>query len=477
MEKSDTGIQSCATRIRDLHPAEAVRQSLRAIQQTEPHLHAFPWVLPADAIPTVEGGALAGVPFAADDRICTSFAPTTAASKMLAACTPPYTATAVQRLQAAGAVCVGKLNMDEFSMGHTTASSSFGQTANPWDCTRVPGGSAAAAAVVSGMVPAALASDTSGALRQSCALCGASGIRPTYGAVSRHGLVATAPSMDQIGVVARSIEDCALLLSHVAGHDPHDPTSARGETVDDTAALQTGGLSGLRIGIPAAAFGGDLDSETGDRIMQSARVWEAQGATLHDCALPGLEHAAAACYAIACVEANSSLARYDGIRYGYRAPEASSLHELYTRSRSHGFGAAVKRRLLLGALLLTDAYRSRYYQQALQVRQNIRQAFAQAFSHCDLLLLPCAPGTAPRAGGEEDPAATHRAERYTAPVSLAGLPAAALPCGFAKNGMPIGMQLVGKPFGERALIRAAHAFQTQTDFHRQRPEIEGRTQA
>lgn len=468
-------------RERNIGCVELTRAVLEQIKATEPNLNAYTSILEKWALAKAEtvqrrldGGEalspLAGVPVAVKDNICTSFAPTTCASKMLEHFTPPYDATAVERLEAAGAVLVGKLNLDEFAMGGSTETSCFGPTRNPWDTGRVPGGSSggAAAAVAAGSAPFALGSDTGGSIRQPCAFCGVSGIKPTYGAVSRYGLVAFASSLDQIGPVGRTVEDCAAVLSIIAGRDPRDSTSAAG--MPDFSTICSGLVENLRIGIPSNYFGDGLYGDVASSVQEAAKTLESLGAKLVPLELPLVDYAVPAYYVAACAEASSNLSRYDGVKYGFRAEGAETVGDLYIRSRSEGFGMEVKRRIMLGSFVLSSGYYDAYYKRALQARRRIQQGFDEAFGRCDLLLAPCAPTTAYRLGERiSDPLAMYLGDIYTVSVNLAGLPAVAAPCGFDRQGLPVGMQLIGPAFSEPRLIQAAHVFQQHTGFHLRTP--------
>ena len=416
---------------------------------------------------------LAGVPMAFKDNICVRGTPTTCASRILEGFTPCYHATAAERLLSAGAVSMGKLNMDEFAMGSTSETSCFGPVRNPWDPTRSPGGSSggAAAAVAAGEVWYALGSDTGGSLRQPAAHCGVTGMKPTYGAVSRYGLVAYASSLDQLGPIARSAADCAAVLDVVMGRDPKDSTSLDRPAGGLLAAL-TGDLRGKRVGLPVQCFGDGLEAEVRDAVLAAAAVLRARGAVLEEVDLPALEYAVPAYYVIACAEASSNLARFDGVRYGRRAEGCASPEELYRRTRTQGFGAEVKRRILLGTFVLSAGYYDAYYKKALRARAAIRTALEGAFQTCDLLLAPTAPSTAPELGESlADPLGMYLGDVYTVPANLAGLPALSMPCGFDRRGLPIGAQLMGPAWGEAAVLDAAHAFQLETDWHRRRPPV------
>ena len=397
---------------------------------------------------------LAGVPMAVMDNLCTAGLRTTCASKMLAQFVPPYSAAAVERLQAAGAILIGKTNMDEFAMGSTTETSAFGITKNPCAEDRVPGGSSggSAAAVAAGEAYYALGTDTGGSIRQPASHCGLVGIKPTYGSVSRY-------SMDQIGPLAKDVTDAAAVLELLCAQDPKDAVSVKREGTNFCGALQEG-VKGLRIGIPKAYFGQGISDEVSAAVLRAAEVFKAAGAVVEMFDLAYVKYAVPAYYTIADAEASSNLERYDGIKYGYRAEEYADLHGLYRKSRSAGFGTEVKRRILLGTFVLSaDCYEA-YYLKALKVRRLIRQAFENAFADYDVILGPAAPATAPKLGESlQDPLQMYLADIYTVSANLTGLPAICLPCGKDRAGLPIGLQLTGRAFGEEVLFRAAYTYE------------------
>ena len=415
-------------------------------------------------------GALAGIPFAHKDLFCTRGLATTCGSRMLEGFVPPYDAAVVERLDHAGAVCIGKANMDEFAMGSSNEHSHFGPVRNPWDPGRVPGGSSggSAALVAAGVVPFATGSDTGGSVRQPAAYCGITGLKPTYGRVSRWGMVAFASSLDQAGVLARSAADCALVLSTLAGHDPRDATSV-GRPVDDYLGTLADGVSGRRIGVVRQYFGAGVDPAVAAAVRAALAVLERAGARLVDVDLPSLEDSIAAYYVIAPAEASSNLARYDGVRYGHRCADPRDLADLYSRSRAEGFGAEVQRRILVGTYVLSAGYYDAYYGRAQRVRRLIAQDFARAFAEVDLLAGPTAPTVALALGsGDADPAALYAADVNTVAVNLAGLPGISLPAGFV-GGLPVGLQLVAPAFAESRLLAAGHALQQASDWHRATP--------
>ncbi len=417
--------------------------------------------------------ALTGIPLAHKDIFCTRGVVTSCASKMLENFVAPYDATLVERLNAAGAVTIGKANMDEFAMGSSNENSHFGPVHNPWDASRVPGGSSggSAAAVAAGLVPVASGTDTGGSIRQPSAFCGVSGIKPTYGRVSRYGMVAFASSLDQGGFMGRSAEDLALSLAFCAGADPRDSTCA--EHVDDwlngVAEHGVGNLEdGLRIGLPREYF---ADLSTGSELLDAAaRFFESLGCSLEEVSLPHTSAAIPAYYIIAGAEASTNLSRYDGVRFGYRCEHPESLEDLYRRSRSGGFGAEVKRRILTGTYALSVGYYDAYYVKAQRLRRLIQRDFLNAFETVDMILAPTAPGVAfPLGELTHDPVAMYQQDIFTIPASLAGLPAVSLPCGF-HQGLPIGAQLIGPHFAEKTLLQAGAAYQRETDWHTRHPE-------
>jgi aspartyl-tRNA(Asn)/glutamyl-tRNA(Gln) amidotransferase subunit A len=418
--------------------------------------------------------ALTGVPVALKDIFCTNGLRTTCASRMLDNFVPPYDATVVERLRAAGAILVGKTNMDEFAMGSSNETSYHGPCHNPWDLERVPGGSSggSAAAVAAGLVPAALGTDTGGSIRQPAGLCGITGLKPTYGRVSRLGMIAFASSLDQGGPMARTAEDCALLLEAIAGHDPRDSTSDDRPVESYSQALHQP-LEGLRIGLPAEYFGAELDAEIEATVRTALKEYEALGATLVEVSLPHTALAIPAYYVIAPAEASTNLSRYDGVRYGHRCEDPVDLEDLYTRSREEGFGAEVQRRILVGTYALSSGYYDAYYKKAQQVRRLIAGDFATVFESVDVIAGPTAPGVAFRLGEKtDDPTAMYLEDIYTLSVNLAGLPALSHPAGF-KNGLPVGLQLIGTHFDEARLLAAAHQFQQRTDWHLRLPAFGG----
>ncbi|MFB9326472.1 Asp-tRNA(Asn)/Glu-tRNA(Gln) amidotransferase subunit GatA [Paenibacillus aurantiacus] len=419
-----------------------------------------------------ERGLLFGLPAGLKDNMVTEGLLTTCASQFLRNYDPIYDGTAVKKLKAAQSVLIGKLNMDEFAMGGSNENSSFYPTRNPWNTDYVPGGSSggSAATVAAGQVYFSLGSDTGGSIRQPAAYCGVVGLKPTYGLVSRFGLVAFASSLDQIGPITKNVEDSAYVLQAIAGYDPMDSTSANVEIPDYTSAL-TGDVKGLRIGVPKEYLGQGIDPKVKEAVLAALRVYESLGATWEEVSLPHTEYAVAAYYILASSEASSNLARFDGVRYGVRADNPDNLIDMYRKSRSQGFGPEVKRRIMLGTYALSSGYYDAYYLKAQKVRTLIKQDFDHVFEKYDLIIGPTAPTPAFRLGEQVgDPLTMYLNDIVTIPVSLAGVPAISVPCGFA-DGLPIGLQIIGKAFDERTVLRAAHAYEQHTDHHQQRPQL------
>ncbi|MFO7550183.1 MAG: Asp-tRNA(Asn)/Glu-tRNA(Gln) amidotransferase subunit GatA [Haliea sp.] len=423
-----------------------------------------------------ETGPLLGIPLAHKDIFCTRGVRTSCGSKMLDNFIPPYDATVATRLRDAGTVMLGKTNMDEFAMGSSNESSFYGPVRNPWDPGRVPGGSSggSAAAIAARLAPLATGTDTGGSIRQPAAFCGITGLKPTYGRVSRLGMVAFASSLDQAGPMARSAEDCALLLNAMAGFDPLDSTSSELPAEDYSAALQQP-LTGLRIGLPREYFGAGLDAATGERIHAALALLEQQGATLVDISLPHTGLSIPTYYIVAPAEASTNLSRFDGVRYGYRCRQPRDLHDLYTRSREEGFGDEVKRRILVGTYALSAGYYDAYYKKAQQVRRLIRQDFLDAFGQVDVIAGPTTPGPAFGLGAKgSDPLAMYLEDVYTLAVNLAGLPGMSVPAGQV-DGMPVGLQLIGQHFREARLLNVGHQLQQASDWHLQVPPVGARS--
>ena len=459
---------------------EATRAALEAVEQREGELNCFITRTGERALERARvlqtgvkeaSSPLYGVPMAIKDNICTKGVKTSCASKILGDFTPPYQATAAERMEQAGCVSLGKLNMDEFAMGSTTETSFYGPTRNPWDTGRVPGGSSggAAAAVAGRECWYALGSDTGGSIRQPASYCGVTGIKPTYGTVSRYGLIAYASSLDQIGPLARSAADCAAVLDALMGKDPRDGTSLDVPAGGLLSSL-TGDVRGMKIGLPADCFGEGLDPEVRRAVLQAADVLKSRGAQLVEFDFPVMEYMVPTYYIIAAAEASSNLSRFDGVKYGWRAEGYEDLTDLYCKTRTQGFGSEVKRRILLGTFVLSSGYYDAYYKKTLQAKGLIKAAFDEAFRRCDLMLTPVAPTTAPKLGESlSDPLQMYLSDIDTVSVNLAGLPGLSMPCGFDKGGMPIGAQLIGPTLGEAAVLNAAHAFQLDTDWHKRSP--------
>ncbi|MBA2876807.1 Asp-tRNA(Asn)/Glu-tRNA(Gln) amidotransferase subunit GatA [Thermaerobacillus caldiproteolyticus] len=419
-----------------------------------------------------EFGLLFGMPIGIKDNIVTKGLRTTCASKILYNFDPIYDATVMQRLHEADAITVGKLNMDEFAMGSSTENSGFQLTRNPWDLERVPGGSSggSAAAVAAGEVPFALGSDTGGSIRQPAAFCGVVGLKPTYGRVSRFGLVAFASSLDQIGPITRTVEDNAYLLQVIAGLDPMDSTSANVDVPDYVSAL-TGDIKGLKIAVPKEYLGEGVSEEVRQSVLDALKVLEGLGATWEEVSLPHSKYALATYYLLASSEASANLARFDGVRYGYRTDNAKNLIDMYKQTRSEGFGNEVKRRIMLGTFALSSGYYDAYYKKAQKVRTLIKQDFEKVFEKYDVIIGPTTPTPAFKIGEKtSDPLTMYANDILTIPVNLAGVPGISIPCGFV-DGLPVGLQIIGKHFDESTIYRVAHAFEQATDYHKQKPAL------
>lgn len=410
-------------------------------------------------------GPLAGVPAAIKDNMCTKDMLTTCSSKILENFKPTYTAEAVMNLEKAGAVIIGKTNMDEFAMGSTTETSYYGETKNPWNLEHVPGGSSggSCAAVAAQEVPYALGSDTGGSIRQPSSYCGVVGIKPTYGTVSRYGLIAYGSSLDQIGPIAKDVADCAAVLEAISSHDVKDSTSVNRDDTDFTSGL-VNDVKGMRIGIPQDYFKEGLDEEVRDKVLAAAKVLEEQGAIVEEFDLGLVKYAIPAYYVIASAEASSNLSRFDGVKYGYRTPNYEELHSMYKKTRSEGFGEEVKRRIMLGSFVLSSGYYDAYYLKALRTKALIKQAFDNAFAKYDMIIAPAAPTTAPKLGASlSDPIKMYLGDIYTISVNLAGLPGISIPVGRDSQGLPVGMQLIGDCFQEKKLFRAAYTYECATE--------------
>lgn len=451
---------------------EAVTAALDAIEKREAEVHSFVTVDREGALKRAKEvqakidageltGPLAGVPVAIKDNMCTKGLLTTCSSKILYNFVPTYTAEAILNLEKAGAVILGKTNMDEFAMGSTTETSAYGVTKNPWNTGHVPGGSSggSCAAVAAEECSYALGSDTGGSIRQPSSFCGVTGIKPTYGTVSRYGLIAYGSSLDQIGPIAKDVTDCATILEVIASHDVKDSTSVQREDYDFTSAL-VDDVRGMKIGIPRDYFGDGLDPEVKVAVLGAAKKLEENGAIVEEFDLSLVEYAIPAYYVIACAEASSNLARFDGVKYGYRTEQYDGLHNMYKKTRSEGFGAEAKRRIMLGSFVLSSGYYDAYYLKALRTKALIKQAFDKAFEKYDVILGPAAPTTAPKLGASlSDPLKMYLGDIYTISVNLAGLPGITLPCGTDQSGLPIGLQLIGDCFEEKKIIRAAYTYE------------------
>lgn len=455
---------------------EAMKAVLDRIDASEESIHAYVTIDREAALAKAEAvqkqieageltGPLAGVPVAIKDNMCTEGVLTTCSSRILGNFIPTFTAEAVKNLEKAGAVMIGKTNMDEFAMGSTTETSAYGVTRNPWNTEHVPGGSSggSAAAVAAEECFFALGSDTGGSIRQPASFCGVVGLKPTYGTVSRYGLIAYGSSLDQIGPLTKDVTDCATVMEAIASHDTKDSTSidraAIEKDTDFTSALIED-VKGMKIGIPRDYFGDGLDSEVKEAVLAAARALEAKGAIVEEFDLSLVEYAIPTYYTIAAAEASSNLERFDGIKYGYRTPEYEGLHNMYKKTRSEGFGPEVKRRIMLGSFVLSSGYYDAYYLKALRVKAMIRKAFDDAFSKYDLILGPVAPTTAPKLGESlSDPLKMYLGDIYTISVNLAGLPGISVPCGVDSQGLPIGMQLLADSFEEKKLIQAAYTYE------------------
>jgi aspartyl-tRNA(Asn)/glutamyl-tRNA(Gln) amidotransferase subunit A len=479
------GASAIAERVntRALSATEVARDSLDRIAAVEPAVEAFLTVLGDRALARAqvvdesvargERLPLAGVPVAIKDVLDIEGIPTTCGSRILEGYRPPFTATAVSRLEAAGAIVVGKTNMDEFAMGSSTENSAYKKTRNPWDRGRVPGGSSggSAVAVAAGMAPVSLGTDTGGSIRQPAALCGVVGLKPTYGRVSRYGLVAFASSLDQIGPFTRDVKDAALVASVLCGADPMDATSAR-EPVPDFVQALGEGAKGLRVGVPWTFLTEGVDAGVMTSFRRALDDLRTAGATVVDVSLPHAHHAIATYYIVATAEASSNLARYDGVRYGLRADRPSDLRHMYGETRDLGFGPEVKRRIILGTFVLSSGYYDAYYLRAQKVRTLIRRDFDTAFRTCDAVATPTSPVTAFRFGEKtDDPLQMYLADIFTVPANLAGIPGLSIPSGQA-DGLPVGLQLLGRPFDESSLLRLGHAYQQVTHHHEASPLIE-----
>jgi aspartyl-tRNA(Asn)/glutamyl-tRNA(Gln) amidotransferase subunit A len=464
----------------DFSSTELTQAYLQRIKSLDGQYNAFITVTEEQALAQAKAadearaagkaGALCGLPIAHKDLFCTQGVRTSSASKMLDNFISPYDATIVSRLKNAGSVMLGKLNMDEFAMGSSNESSFYGAVRNPWDTDRVPGGSSggSAAAVAARLTPAATGSDTGGSIRQPAALCGVTGIKPTYGRVSRYGMIAFASSLDQAGPMAQTAEDCAMTLNAMAGFDPLDSTSAERDTEDYTSALNQP-LAGLKIGLPKEYFSAALDSGVAEQVRNAVAEFEKLGATVKEVSLPNTELCIPAYYILAPAEASSNLSRFDGVRYGYRCDNPVDLEDLYKRSRGEGFGTEVKRRIMVGAYALSAGYYDAYYRKAQQIRRMIQQDFVNALNDVDVIMGPTTPHPAFKLGEKNsDPVSMYMEDIFTLSLNLAGLPGISIPCG-QTQGLPVGLQIIGNYFAESKLLNVAHQFQQATDWHKQIP--------
>ena len=464
---------------------DAVKAVLDAISKTDWAVNAYITVNGEEALKKAEEvqakidkgeltGPLAGVPFAIKDNICTKGVKTSCASKILGDFAPVYNATVIEKLENEGAIVLGKVNMDEFAMGSTCETSAYGETKNPWDLTKVPGGSSGggAASIAAKEAVIALGSDTGGSIRQPAAYCGVTGFKPTYGSVSRFGLIAYASSLDQIGPIAKDVADCAAAMDVICGIDKNDGTSLDIGTPDYLKNLNDD-VKGMKIGLPKECFETKgLDPEVAESVKSVAEVLKQKGAIVEEISLPFLDYVIPAYYIIAAAEASSNLSRFDGVKYGFRAKDYDGLTDLYNATRSEGFGDEVKKRILLGTFVLSSGYYDAYYRKALKVKAVIKQKFDEIFQNYDLILCPVAPTTAPKIGDSlSDPMQMYLSDIFTVSVNIAGLPGLSVPCGFDKSGMPVGAQLIGQVLSEQKVLNAGFAFQNATDYHKKLAEV------
>ena len=471
---------------REIQATELVGKLFKWIKDIEPNIQAFITINEKEALEKASEidkkignrqkvGLLAGIPIAVKDNICTKNLTTTCASKILQNFTPPYDAFVVKRLKEEDAIIIGKTNLDEFAMGSSTENSGYKITRNPWNLECVPGGSSggSAAAVAADLSFMSLGSETGGSVRQPAALCGVVGIKPTYGRVSRYGLVAFGSSLDQVGTVTKDIKDAALLLQVIAGNDLRDSTSAQVPVPDYLDGIDAG-VNGLRIGIPKEYFTDGLNAEVRDAVKSALKIYERLGAKIVDLSLPHTEYAVAVYYIVANAEASSNLARYDGVKYGYRTSESRGIIDMYCRTRSEGFGNEVKRRIMLGNYALSSGYYDAYYMKASKVRNLIKSDFDVAFEKVDCIMCPTSPVPAFKIGERaNNPLEMYLSDIYTIPANLAGIPGISIPCGFSKTGLPIGMQILAKHFEEKKILQIAYAFERETDFHLKKPVLKG----
>lgn len=468
---------------KEVSSVEVTRAVIDRIETTDDKINSFVTVVPEEAIKAAEkadkaiasgeAAPLTGIPIAVKDIFCTKGILTTCSSKMLSNFTPPYDATSVSKIKAEGAVIVGKTNMDEFAMGSSTETSFYGTTKNPWDLEYIPGGSSggSASSVAADQCIASLGTDTGGSIRQPASLCGIVGMKPTYGRVSRYGIVAFASSLDQVGPMTKDVEDAAILLGSVAGYDPRDSTSINRE-VPDYKQLLTGDIKGLKIGVPKEYFIDGMESDTEAAVKKAITELENLGAKTIEISLPHTDYAVAVYYIVAPAEASSNLARYDGVKYGFRSRETKDLLEMYKTTRAEGFGQEVKRRIMLGTYALSAGYYDAYYLKAQKVRTLISNDFKEAFEQCDVIVTPTVPSPAFKAGEKTtDPLQMYLSDIFTISCNLAGLPGISLPCGFSDRGLPIGLQVMGNHFDEATVLKTAHAYEQSTDWHKRKPVI------
>lgn len=466
----------------EITPSDLTNDVLKRISSVEEKIRAYVTVNSEDALIQAkaagerlkQGGkqALTGIPIAVKDNICTEGIRTTCSSKILENFIPPYESSVTEKIKESGYILIGKTNLDEFAMGSSTENSAFGSTRNPWDISRVPGGSSggSAAAVAADMCIAALGSDTGGSIRQPAAFCGVVGLKPTYGRVSRYGLVAFASSLDQIGPITKTVKDSAILLNIISGYDPYDSTSANLPVPDYTSVLGES-IKGLKIGIPKEFFAKGLDSEVEDSVKKAIKELESLGALPVEISLPHTGYAVAVYYILATSEASSNLARYDGVKYGLRV-EGEDLLDMYMKTREAGFGAEVKRRIILGTYALSSGYYDAYYKKAQQVRTLIKQDFDKAFEKVDAIVTPTTPTPAFKAGEKtDDPLQMYLADIFTISVNLAGVPGISIPCGFTSNNLPVGLQIIGKQFDEETILKISYAYEQSTDWHKKKPKL------
>lgn len=480
MELCDLTIHELREKLenKEVTAADVLDSFLRRIEAVEEKVKAYVTITADEARERISSdlqGSLAGIPLALKDNISTEGIRTTCSSKMLENYIPPYNATVVEKLNEEGAVILGKTNLDEFAMGGTTGFSAFHETRNPWNLEHVPGGSSggSAAAVAAGEAAAALGTDTGGSIRQPAAFCGLVGLKPTYGTVSRYGLLAYANSLDQIGPITRDVEDAALLLNVITGHDPKDSTSVQMEQADYTAFLKED-LAGMRIALPKEYYELDYNPEVKESVLAAVKKMEAEGAVVEEVSIPSIEHSVAVYYILATGEASSNLACYDGVRFGYRSKTAGNVAEMFRNTRSEAFGEEVKKRILFGTYILSAEAYEDYYVKAQKVRTLLIKEIEDVFKNYDLIVTPTTPETAFKAGAITDPLESYKMDAFTVPVNLAGIPAITIPCGFSSANLPIGIQIMGPRFGEGKIIQAAYSLEKILQLGNKRPELEVR---